>query len=645
MKTSLILIVTLLNTFLGYGQVQIISSVDSLRTFEKKHINNSIEHYNIYNIEIASSRSNEKQQTFHLAFDENLQWDLNLVENDSLITNDYQTFETNENGMQLFNKPSVKLYKEAQTDNNIRSARFAVYEDNRIDGVIECDKEKFFIMPVRFLCKESPVDNRIIIFKASDIIEKGSDLGCSDAIEINLDKKENIRSTIIVDNIVRELQIATEADFEFYSLYGTNSNDRILSVLNQAEAVYSNTFNIRFRVNFQHVWSTVDPYGYDFSNEGNASNMLLQFRTYWNQNYGHIQRHLSCLFSSKGGAQINGMSYVASINRDKSIAYCTSRDRVNMFQTTAHEIGHGFSASDNPSDGNCGNFNASVMCQGNKANPMYFSNISKNEIKSHLSQYDLPSRLKYKINGPSIVDLNNTIYQIPDASAKQVTWTTSNDITIITGQGTNQVTVKGYNSGATGYIRASFVDIEGNVTIEKNVHVGGPIVSSIYGPTNVRTNSSITYTANPIFDSNIGNYNWSINPSSGVSIGSYRHQCEVKFSNTGYYTLICRGSLPSGELYGVGSSISISVSQYYNISKDAQSKIIKVEYNMPNDYNTAYVPNGKYYLYNSGTGVLVSEGDIKHNVDYLDFNNITNGIYILKLETNNNMYETHKINL
>jgi hypothetical protein len=72
-----------------------------------------------------------------------------------------------------------------------------------------------------------------------------------------------------------------------------------------------------------------------------------------------------------------------------SYAYSSSEFRAEMFESTAHEIGHNLGASDNPasSDCLCGGETASVMCQGPKANNLWFCQTSINEINPWLSYY------------------------------------------------------------------------------------------------------------------------------------------------------------------------------------------------------------------------------------------------------------------
>lgn len=56
------------------------------------------------------------------------------------------------------------------------------------------------------------------------------------------------------------MKIAADADEEFYNLYGSNSNNRILAILNEAEGLYARTFNIAFQVTYVHYYQSNSPY-------------------------------------------------------------------------------------------------------------------------------------------------------------------------------------------------------------------------------------------------------------------------------------------------------------------------------------------------------------------------------------------------
>jgi len=76
-----------------------------------------------------------------------------------------------------------------------------------------------------------------------------------------------------------------------------------------------------------------------------------------------------------------------------------------MYQTTAHEIGHNFGATDNPPNCFCATDSASVMCQGLKAANLWFCPISNYQMIPFLE-----NRISFLTGGfPNSQSLSGTV--------------------------------------------------------------------------------------------------------------------------------------------------------------------------------------------------------------------------------------------
>jgi hypothetical protein len=142
------------------------------------------------------------------------------------------------------------------------------------------------------------------------------------------------------------LKVATDADYEFYQSRGNNVTETcgyIFSVLNLIEGVYESTFNLRIIVTFQNVWTTSgDPYS-----STNATTLLNQFRSEWNANRTSITRNIAHLFTGKILDNTEwGIGWIGHVS--DSYSYSLSMNRTEMFETTAHEIGHNLNANHPP---------------------------------------------------------------------------------------------------------------------------------------------------------------------------------------------------------------------------------------------------------------------------------------------------------
>lgn len=197
------------------------------------------------------------------------------------------------------------------------------------------------------------------------------------------------------------LEIATEADFDFFSAHGANAKNNILERLNQAEAIYSRSLNMFFSITSMHIWETAtDPYSTD-----NSDNKLFnEFLPYWNANFPSVPRDLAILFSGIGkfkGIAANGSTYLingSTYNNTSSgygivcnttIAYAIIANNTTYF-TVDHEIGHALDAP-HPDESTNTSIKAEcnpssppgVMCSGNiSGREFYFTPSSLNTVRT-----------------------------------------------------------------------------------------------------------------------------------------------------------------------------------------------------------------------------------------------------------------------
>jgi len=241
------------------------------------------------------------------------------------------------------------------------------------------------------------------------------------------------------------LKIATDTDYEFYQAKGNNlarTYSDIFSVLNIVEGVYESTFKMTFIVTHQNIWTTTSS-GYAYNSTDYAV-LLNQFRNYWNTNMTGVSRNIAHLFTGKNigvwGAAWLGQISNPNVPISANSAYAVSWLRPEMYQTTAHEIGHNLNALDAnlmnpvPPECLCGGNTASVMCQGLKAANLWFCQTSINQIspflasKSTLLTGSFPANLTLtgtvsgfnvyqatqKITSTQVINSGYTIYKAPE---------------------------------------------------------------------------------------------------------------------------------------------------------------------------------------------------------------------------------------
>jgi len=187
---------------------------------------------------------------------------------------------------------------------------------------------------------------------------------------------------------LRTLQVATEADGQYFQLYGNPGLfNRIQGILNNVDGIYENQLNLSISITYQQGWpnSGTDPY-----TSLDAVTTLNQFRSWWNANRGGTVRDTAHQWSGKdfNGGTV-GIAWVGVICNSATLSYGVSQDLSSSFlrtQLTAHEIGHNLNASHDNQIGcpvSCSG-SGPIMCsslQSNGSNA--FSSCSVSAINTH----------------------------------------------------------------------------------------------------------------------------------------------------------------------------------------------------------------------------------------------------------------------
>jgi hypothetical protein len=309
------------------------------------------------------------------------------IELNDMRAPNYRAIATTELGEMNLERAPCNTYKGVVNGNSEYITRLTI-KKNEVIGYFRDGEHEWFIEPLsRFMGEEVP-KKHFVVYKIEDIKDvPGGHCGVTEMEEIrdHLNLTEPgvpLRTTPDCPSL---LELATDADWEWFQMYGANSNAEILTNLNMVEGVYFSTFNMQFSIVFQNVWQTsADPYT---AAGPPSSDILPEIRDEWENNnptFMAVERDLMHLFSAKDhgtlfGSVNGGLPAVCS---DPSVAHGFTADRVGAFLTTAHEIGHNFNGVHADGSG-CGAAGASIMCQGQKS--LFFSAASCTTISTYIN--------------------------------------------------------------------------------------------------------------------------------------------------------------------------------------------------------------------------------------------------------------------
>jgi hypothetical protein len=367
-----------------HAQIEPTISENTLSDAEKNVLSQHFRNYKTFSIdkkEILDSLNNKGKCQFRLNIDKENDWIIDIRVND-MRSNNFVASYISDSGTFKYDGFILNTFKGKTSDNKV--VRFTIDVDE-FWGIILDNEKQIVIRQTKDYTKNEK-DESLILYRRDDLIVQKDDFDrIDDALFAPIDNNlspNTLRSASLPCTYY--LELATDADFEFYQSMGnnlTNTYSYIFSVLNLIEGVYESTFDLRFIVTFQNVWTTSsDPY-----TTTDANSLLSQFRTEWNSNRTGITRDIAHLFTGKDldGSTI-GIGWLGQIGT--SYAYSLSMFRTEMFETTAHEMGHNLDAN-HPTASNClcGTSTASVMCQGQKDNNLWFCQESINEISPFLA--------------------------------------------------------------------------------------------------------------------------------------------------------------------------------------------------------------------------------------------------------------------
>lgn len=188
---------------------------------------------------------------------------------------------------------------------------------------------------------------------------------------------------ILAATLLRVVDLATDADYEYFQRHGAATNTQMAQAVNLADAIYRAELGLTF--NITSMRSQTSPSTVLTSND--AQTLLGQYGTFLAQNPHPGSRDLNHLFTGKSLQNgVAGIAWVGVVCRSSSSnTGITMRGLGSLgsldYLIFAHEVGHNFSASHDTS------LPRSVMYPSVSSSQTSFSNGSRNQIDNHVGSY------------------------------------------------------------------------------------------------------------------------------------------------------------------------------------------------------------------------------------------------------------------
>ena len=257
--------------------------------------------------------------------------------------------------------------------------------DRLLLGYVRTADGFVFIDPVYIYARGEPPDH-VVMYREEDVRPEFRSR-CGGALKAPVGARSFAAVAVSAPTELRQVEVATDADAEFFQLHGDMSNAFIEGILNVVDGVYSSELGLSLEIVFQNVFTNAATQPYASTD---ASQLLTEFQDEWNAHRNGVARDVAHLFTGKSlDGSTAGIGFLDVVCDAPSFAYALTSSSALMSRVTAHEMGHNFGAKHDdefvPPTAVCDG-TGPLMCSAvQPRGPYDFSQRSIDDIAAHVA--------------------------------------------------------------------------------------------------------------------------------------------------------------------------------------------------------------------------------------------------------------------
>lgn len=455
---------------------------------KKKQLSEMLSEYDLIEMDLKQFNTNlskdSNERNISIVLPSGKSFSFSLYKKD-IRSGDYKSSITSVSGMaeETYDMNKTYTYRGSLTEGGF--VRLTVKEDF-IYGLIDDASGSYIIDQLKYVLDDSSIPgNQVIIYRIDSVYEDNGvcftdDKNGKDTPHKDSKETSNPKS-LLVPTTCEIIEVATDADYEYFLEHGGNARTRILAEFNNIQGVYETTFDLDVVVVFQNVWTfSNDPY-----TSTNFAQINNEIETAWQNSFSNRNFDVIQMFTGKNlGGLLGRANAIGNVCTDDYANNYTVDVNLNNSYTVAHELGHNLGGTHPPAGEPtslcAGNDNQrTVMCQGSNIARIVFSAFSTNQITNYITNNSnclTDFEGNYSISGPTnfcpsgFFSINN----FPQDGT--VTWsvTPANSLSFTQGDPTTTFTRIGSFSGLA-TITANVGASCSNIVTSKNVNIKGTI--------------------------------------------------------------------------------------------------------------------------------------------------------------------------